>query len=410
MKYVFFSMNDFEKEGGGTIRMLGIMNELSKQGNEVVFISNASVTNNFHFAIKHIPINYLFSRQDKRVFQGLLGILPISLINIKYAKFLNRLKEIFGDIEQDSKLYFFEYLDNSIGYWLKKNNLINAYINDLHGVATIEFIFQGKTANSVTDKIKFKAKAFIAELLDKKVFNNAAGLIFASRAMKDFYIDQYPPLSKKKNFVLPYVLSSNAASSVDLALKDSLIKKFNIKEDEKIFLFAGAFKKIGGVPDLITAYQTINSKNKNTRLLLIGDGPTFAECEFLIKKFGLEDKVYLAGRVSYNHLRTYQDLAHIIVCPDKQNMYSELIVHVKYLDALASGKLVIGGAFKSVKEINENERLSLMSKPSDIDSLAEVMQRSLDDYPALMHKYKESSSYTLENLNYAKFIDVLTRY
>lgn len=37
---VFFTMNDFQKEGGGTIRMLGIINELAKIKEHIILISN----------------------------------------------------------------------------------------------------------------------------------------------------------------------------------------------------------------------------------------------------------------------------------------------------------------------------------------------------------------------------------
>ena len=75
-RFVFFSMNDFVNEGGGTIRMQGILNELAKSGQEVIFISNAENKDGFHPSIKHISIAYKFSRNDKRRFQFLLGLFP----------------------------------------------------------------------------------------------------------------------------------------------------------------------------------------------------------------------------------------------------------------------------------------------------------------------------------------------
>ena len=58
-EFVFFSENDFVKEGGGTIRMLGIMNELAEKGHAVTFISNTARVGLFHPSVKHIPVNFL---------------------------------------------------------------------------------------------------------------------------------------------------------------------------------------------------------------------------------------------------------------------------------------------------------------------------------------------------------------
>lgn len=407
MKFTFFAMNDFSKEGGGTIRMLGILNELAKSGNEVFFVSNTKDYHKFHPNIEHHFIDHSFSPKDKRIFQAMLATCPVSVVNLFYSKLLKRLKNISNDFFINNKVYFFEYLDNSIGYWLKKNKLISAYINDLHGVATLEFKFQADTSNRITESLKFKSKYLISNLLDEKVFNGAEGLIFASKAMEDFFIAQYPSVAFKKNYLLPYVLSPESCEkTVNKKLKEDLIRKFQITTEQKIIFFAGAFKKTGGVPDLIEAFSKITSKYPS-KLLLVGDGPTFNECVNLTRTLNIEDRVTFIGRIPYDDLRTYQNLADIIVCPDKQNVYSELIVHVKYLDALISEKVVINGSFKSVLEINTNESLSVNFVPSDIGSLAKAMNNCLNNMEQLKLKYSNNKSFACEHLTYKSFVSIL---
>lgn len=407
MRFVFFSMNGFGYEGGGTIRMQGIMNELSKKNHDVIFISNSKKIELFHKNIKHIFIDFPFSRNDKRMFQGFLGVLPMFIIQIIYSKLFARLNTIFKEKFINDSIYFFEYLDNSIGYCLKRQNIIQNYRNDLHGVATLEFKFQAKLSKSIIEKIKFYSKYYISDLLDKKVFNSAESLIFASQAMKDYFTVQYPKVALKNNYILPYLLSSNAISdTVDEKLKKQLQEKFKFMPDEKIIFFAGTFKKTGGVPDLILAFEKI-VKQYNTRLFIVGNGPTMQECLNIVNEKKLKDKVIFIGRIPYQQLRTYQDLATIIVCPDKQNVYSELIVHVKYLDSLISGKLVINGSFKSVKEINLDQILSVDFKPSDVESLASSLKYSLDNFEELNVKYRNNKEYTIQNLTYTKHVEIL---
>ena len=400
-------MNDFSHEGGGTIRMQGIMNELAKKNHEVIFISNTTKFQLFESNIEQVPLNLPFSRKQKRIFQGLLGIMPVFLIKMLYASVFKSIgKTLKGKFDAEP-VYFCEYLDNSIGYCLKSLGMIKEYINDLHGVATLEFKFQAQHANSIKEKIKFYTKYKVSDWLDSKVCNAAHGLIFASKAMEEYFIAQYPKVKDKHNYILPYVLSSGSITDqVDPELKQQLIQKYHCKPEEKIIFFAGAFKKTGGVPDLIAAFSAIVTKY-NTRLLIVGDGPTMNECLALVKENKLEDKVLFLGRIPYHHLRTYQDLADVIVCPDKQNVYSELIVHVKYLDSLMSGKVVINGSFKSVQEVNPNEMLSVNFKPSDLASLSQAICYSLDHYEELLARYKNNVSYVSQQLTYASKVEVL---
>jgi glycosyltransferase involved in cell wall biosynthesis len=403
-EFVFFSVNDFVKEGGSTIRMLGILNELAEKGHAVTFISNTTRFELFHPCIEHIQINFVIGPKAKRKMQSIIGFASPFILNWVFRSFFQRLKYLFTPYK-NSTVYFFEYLDNSIGYWLYRNGLISGYINDLHGVAVLEFDYQYRRAIFGKKKAGLYFKYLGAKFLDNKVCKNAQGLIYASKAMQNYFWKSIPCTRNKKSYILPYVLDKTQLSTnVDFDSRQNLIKRFKINESDKVILFAGVFKKTGGVPDLIRAVSMLN--NKNIKLFLIGDGPTYTECEELIKTQGIQN-AYLIGRVPYKDLRTYQNVANVIVCPDRDNVYSQLIIHVKYLDALVSGKIVINGAFESVKEINANEKISLMFIPSNVESLAKTILRSLENESTLLKKYEDNVEYIKQHLTYSTAINVL---
>src|SRR5690606_22407355 len=406
-KFVFFTMNDFQKEGGGTIRMLGIVNELAKIHDDITLISNIKDPSKVAQNVKLIPVHFETTRQDKRKFQFLLGAFDYKKLNRSFPELLEKLKWTFQPLDRHSQFIFFEYLDNSIGYWLKKNGIIEGYINDVHGIASNEFDFQAKKTQSFAAKLQFLLKKKISQKLDKKVFGNAKGIIYASQAMDDYFKKLYPDLKNKKNYHLPYLLNYQNVKPFDPELVEKLRKELGIEKGDFVFLFAGAYKETGGIQDLIMAFDKVAAVYPQARLILIGDGPTFEECKTLIQKQKAANRIYLQGRQPYDYLSSYQELADVLVCPDRQNLFSDLIVHVKYLDALVSGKIVINGSFKSVMEINEDKPLSLLFKPSDINDLAEKMKESIAHYEDLSEKFKDAKDYTLENLNYTKYISNL---
>ncbi len=403
-KIFFFTLNSFQKEGGGTIRMLGIINELAKQNDNIVLISNIKDKTKVSSNVEHIALNLEFSPEEKRQFQFFLGAFGVSLLNKKFSVQLASLQNTFKTIDSNSKIIFFEYLDNSIGYWLKKNRVIESYINDIHGIASNEFIFQRKKAKSVTSKLFLKFKETISNLLDKKVFNDADGIIYASEAMDHYYKDLYPSLKKKKNIYLPYVLNGDNVKAPDEIIIKKIKEDLGVSNSDFVFLFAGGYKETGGIQDLMMAFDKIANEFPNAKLILVGDGPTYENCRTLKDSLPSANRIFQLGRQPYDYLPSFQEIANVIVCPDRQNLFSDLIVHVKYLDSLISGKIVINGSFKSVMEINDKKRLSLLFKPSDIDDLALKMGESIKNYDKLMEEFRNSKDYTLDYLNYSNYI------
>lgn len=407
MKAVFFSLRTFEKDGGGTIRMYGILNALAEKGHEVIFISNAKKLDRFHPAIQHINIDWTFSEKDKRIFQGMLGILPLLFVKLKYKAFIEHISKIIKLHNLESKnIVFFEYLDNSVGYLLKKLGIIKSYINDIHGIATIEFKYQADHSKRWHTRLLNKIKYDVSNNLDYKVFKDARGFLFASNAMDSYFKKQYPFISTKEIFILPYVISAESLQNkVDVGLKENLVEKFNIKPADFVFFFAGGFKPTAGVEDLINALATLSKQYHNLKLIVLGRGDVaLMGYKMLVETLKLGEKIEFIDSVPYHQLRTYQDLANVIVCPDRQNPYSDLIIHLKYFDALATGKIVINGCFKSVKEINQNERLSVNFQPSDAHDLLTAMEKSIIKYDELRDKYKNNQKVLEQSLTYDKII------
>jgi len=401
---IFFTFRDFSKFGGGMIRIDGILNSVSDV-TEVILISNISEKNKkaLNPNIKHLEIGIKFSIFEKRLLQFCLSILPLFIVNIIFQKKIKQLKEIFKKYQmEDKEIVFLEYLDISIGYLSKKNNYIKDYICDVHGLVPNEF--KQKKQKKISNYIKYIS----AVLLDRKVFANANGMIFASNAMKEYFFSIHQELINKKFVILPYFISkSSSNTNVNKILLGSIKNKYGINNNDKILFFAGGFKTLGGITDLVKAFQIAESKVSNIKLFLIGEGEELNNINQIIESHNLENKVILAGLIPYDELRTYQELADIIVCPDRENIYSNLILHLKYIDSLSSNKIVINGGFKAVKEINIDEKLSLDFIPSNIESLAHKIIYALENEKILKEKYSFNNQYVRENLLYENNANIL---
>lgn len=406
MNYVFFTLRDFNKVGGGSIRIYGVVNTLAEKGEKVVLISKASDYSQFHPNIEHIKINNNF--KSKALLQAMLAFFPSWFVIKIFNNLFKSLKDTFSDIAlENSKIFFFEYLDNSIGYLLKQNKIITNYSNDIHGIATIEFKYQQKNEKNIIKKGIAYIKYSLAVLHDKKVFENANGIIFSSNAMKDFFDEKYN-IKKSKHYILPNLISLDSiANKVETNKAETLKSELGIKANEFVFFFAGGLKHTSGVDDLLLVFSKLLNKHPNLRLIVIGDGPLNNKVNQLIKDLSISAKTIKLKSVPYKELKSFQSIANVIVCPDKYNEFSNLILHLKYLDALVSDKIVVNGSFDSVKEINKNEFLSLGFEPSNTNDLYKTLEYCVLNEEYLKEKYKNTVNYAYKNLTYDNNIKIL---
>lgn len=406
MKYYFFTLRDFKKEVGENVRMYGMLNSLAAQGHEVVFLSNAEDYKSFHPSIQHERIGYDF--RDKRKMQGLLALLPASVV---YRQFRPLFSKIEAAVERagvgSMPVCFFDYLDNTIGHLLKAAGVIQSYVNDIHGIVPIEQQYLQSIATSSYQRLVHRWKHFLVNSLDRKVFEGAAGLIYGSSSMQKYY-EQRHQLKGKQSFVIPYLVGEDALKrQPDPDRQRELKAELGLTEQDFVVLFIGTYKQTGGMDDLIRAFDLLHRDNAASKLIMIGSGPDKEYCVELAQRLPTTHVIHFISHIPYAEMATYQSLAHVVVCPDKENAFSQHVVHVKYFDALISGQLVINGAFDSVKEINKNEELSLTFKPSDVADLYAKLAYCRDHYQELCIKYAGVREYVAQHLTYKAYVQNL---
>jgi len=399
-KFIFFTFSDFSSDGGGRVRIYGILNALVDRGEEVLLISNSPNDNvKFHPSIKHQALNFNISDTQKKVFQFSLALFPNFINKLLFSKYLKKFQNNIP-IELRDEIIFFEYLDNSFGYFLHRNKLIKHYINDIHGIAPLEFKNnRTQGIRKIYNLLRYKISLF----LDYKVMFRVKKIIVVSKAMEEYFLSKYSFLMGKTMVIPDGVSQEFCSQTIDEKLLSSLKEKYK-SDNKKIIFFAGNFKDLGGVLDLLNAFISLSETRDDIKLFLIGDGEHFEKAKAISKNSDIEHLIYLVGRVPYNKLRTYQQLADVIVCPDKAHPYSDIVPHIKYFDSLVSNKIVINGKFKSTQEINKEEKLSIDFEPSNINDLIKKINFVLNNQEKLEKKYKNNKNNICNGYRYENFI------
>ncbi|MGZ8917155.1 MAG: glycosyltransferase family 4 protein [Methylobacter sp.] len=400
-KFICVTLNDFSIDDGSTVRMRGIVNALADAGETVYFFSNCTDIAQFSTGIQHIYLDVIFSKKQKQFLQICLALMPFSIVKALFHKIINELGDKLNQcvFNPEDKIIFFDYLDNSIAFLLYHASAIPEYINDIHGIAPLEFKL--KKCNSINAKAINFIKYHLSNKLDAKVVASAKGLIFVSRAMEQYFINEYPFIANKRNFIVrDGVAKVLCHQQVSLVEAMQLKSRYQLEHSDRVIFFAGEFKDLGGVLDLINAFLSIVNKYPVLKLILVGDGEVLFSAKQLANQSAYADKIFFVGRIPYNQLKSHQMLADIIVCPDKQHPFSEMVPHIKYFDSLASAKVVINGRFQCIEELNPDEFLSINFEPSNSESLAHVIVYCLNNLEQLTLKYAHNPEYVCNKLTY----------
>jgi len=172
-------------------------------------------------------------------------------------------------------------------------------------------------------------------------------------------------------------------------------KRYGLTEN-LVFGHVGMFNEQKNYPFLIEVFRHVYMKEKNARLLLVGDGRLREETEELIKKYDLQDAVILTGRVAnvpdllqamdmmifpslYEGLPNvviewqiaglpavisdvitqdcaFTDLVHFVPLSNGAEAWADYILNVSMPNREESRKFVMKAAAEAGYDINENAR------------------------------------------------------
>lgn len=94
---------------------------------------------------------------------------------------------------------------------------------------------------------------------------------------------------------------------------ENLRNKLKIKKDDIVTLFIGRIAEEKSVDFLINNHVYLIKKNKNCKLLIVGDGPDLEKYKKLAIKNKIENNVIFTGKVKWEETPLYYNLADIFV-------------------------------------------------------------------------------------------------
>lgn len=92
---------------------------------------------------------------------------------------------------------------------------------------------------------------------------------------------------------------------------ENLRNKYELQSDDFVILFVGRIGKEKNIDFLVDNHISLVKKNKQAKLLIIGDGPLIESIKKKITKLKLEKNIILTGKVPYENIGLYYQLATV---------------------------------------------------------------------------------------------------
>jgi glycosyltransferase involved in cell wall biosynthesis len=136
-----------------------------------------------------------------------------------------------------------------------------------------------------------------------------------------------------------------------------------------VLLFVGALTRWHGYKglDVLLEALLLVRERCQVKLIVVGEGPMKPFYEDLARRQGLQNSVVFAGRVDDSTLPLYYAASDILVLPSKDSSEGFGLV---LLEAMASGKAVIGSRVGGVVEVITDGENGVLVNPNDAESLS----------------------------------------
>ena len=197
--------------------------------------------------------------------------------------------------------------------------------------------------------------------VDRFILRRFDALVAGATDIKDYLIS-YGQDSKKIHVVHNWVDLSKRIPSASVC---DTRKKLGIGEDQSIVGCIGRLHPQKGQSYLIKAYAKLREEFPNSRLLLVGDGPSRELLKNEVDRLGIVDSVIFTGTISGDDYNNYLSIIDVYVQPSVFEGLPRTL-----LDAMCMGKAIVATDINGNREAIEDGVNGLLVKSKDVDGLA----------------------------------------
>jgi len=139
----------------------------------------------------------------------------------------------------------------------------------------------------------------------------SANAIFVSSPQERIVLERYYFYPDARIYTVPYGVKFTP--TINPVIVEELMKKNNLSLDNQCVVTISDMTDIEDLKNLLKSFQKVAIKKPDSRLIILGDGPSMHELEYEVLSLALGSKVILTGAVNDDEINHYVSLAQVFV-------------------------------------------------------------------------------------------------
>ena len=201
----------------------------------------------------------------------------------------------------------------------------------------------------------------LAKKYESVVLSNSLKVLTTTPDMSRYAIE----MGAKKESVEYFSLGINIDNFKPLKRDASFRESLGISENDDVIVFVGTIYPFAGLLQIVNNFGNLKKENQNTKLLIIGGGPSYSQLKNLIIEKNLESEIILTNFINQSEIPKYISLADICINPFEINYLSNRILPTKIIEYFACGKPVLSTPLSGTKELLPDEKFGIIYSNSD---------------------------------------------
>ena len=234
----------------------------------------------------------------------------------------------------------------------------------------------------------------LAKKYEGKVLSNSIKVLATTPDLSRYAIE----MSAKKESVESFHLGINMHDFKPLEKDIAFAKSLGISNNDNVIVFVGTLYPFSGLIDLVSDFEKIEEQNPNTKLLIVGGGPSYDKLQKLVIKKKLESKVILIDFKPQKEIPKYISLADLCINPFQINYVTNRILPTKILEYFACGKPVLSTPLSGTKELLPDESFGILYSTSK--DFTKILSTLLSDKDRLKQLGKQAYEYVQKSHNW----------
>lgn len=180
-----------------------------------------------------------------------------------------------------------------------------------------------------------------------KYFCNKANVVVAPTEKTREILVNYGVTSEIS--IIPTGINFLKFENIDFNRVTYLKNQLGYSDEDIIFVSIGRISAEKGLEETITNFSKLSTKNKNIKLLIVGDGPYKKTLEKMVLDKRLEKSVTFTGYVNWEDIQNYYAIGDIFVSSSTSETQG-----LTYLEALVTGLYLLVRKDKSLEGLIDN--------------------------------------------------------